>query len=332
MTARTGDIGGDIRVLLTVSGGRVEHADIRSTRPKNAARVFNGKSPAGLTREIGAVFSLCGRAQTIAALRAAEAALGIPSDPSVEAARNALRHAEMISQSAMRLCLFWPRALGLAPEPGLVRLALETERAMITGLFGGAGWTRPGAATIEPAPALDEVIERLAEAVDEFCGGTPLRQELARLGLEGFGALPEGMDPEEGAFARQWDDERTAEARAAYGPGLAARLEASLTDLLALPGWLLAGVSAVSASEERAPARNSGMGMSEVETARGRLVHRVSVTDGLVSSCELSAPTEANFRPGGPVTAGLIGADAKDRARLELAAQLHVLAIDPCVA
>ena len=39
------------------------------------------------------------------------------------------------------------------------------------------------------------------------------------------------------------------------------------------------------------------------------------------------APTEANFAPGGAAEAGLKGAAADARA-----AELHVLAIDPCVA
>lgn len=326
------DISGEIRLVLHLAGSRVAKVDIRSTRPAHAAAIFKGHAAMDMPGEIGSVFSLCGRAQTIAALRAAEAALGIPSDPSVEAARDALRHTEMITQSAMRLCLFWPRALGIAPEPGLVRLALETEQAVIAGLFGGGGWTRPGAGVRAPDLALEEAVDRLTMAVDDYCARTPLRDELARLGLEGFGALPEGMTPEEGAFTRQWDDEGTAAARAAHGPGLAARLEAGLADLFTLPGWLLANITAIETVGDRMPARDAGTGTAVVETARGRLTHRLSVAGEQVEECEILAPTEANFRAGGPVAAGLIGTDASDRARLELAAHLHVIAIDPCVA
>ena len=68
--------------------------------------------------------------------------------------------------------------------------------------------------------------------------------------------------------------------------------------------------------------------MAEVETVRGALRHRIRIEDGRIADYAISAPTEANFRLGGPVEAGLLGAAA---AGIESAARLHVLAIDPCV-
>lgn len=63
-------------------------------------------------------------------------------------------------------------------------------------------------------------------------------------------------------------------------------------------------------------------------TARGPLAHRVEVAEGRIAFYRIDAPTEVNFRTGGPAEAGLIGAPA---ANLAHAARLHILAIDPCV-
>ena len=74
-------------------------------------------------------------------------------------------------------------------------------------------------------------------------------------------------------------------------------------------------------------ARPSGEGAATVETARGPLTHEVEIRDLRVTRCRTTAPTERNFAPGGPVAAGLQGAPLD-----LLAAELHILAIDPCVA
>jgi Ni,Fe-hydrogenase I large subunit len=59
------------------------------------------------------------------------------------------------------------------------------------------------------------------------------------------------------------------------------------------------------------------------------LHHRISIENGLITDYQITAPTDANFLPGGPVSTGLIGALATDN--LARAAELHVLAVDPCV-
>ena len=320
--------GGEIRITLGVMDGRVARVDIASSRADVSGRLFRGREIGPVIDDIGRVFSLCGRAQTIAALRAVEAAVGLEVSRPVEAARDALRQAEMISQTAMRLCLYWPRALGLAPEPELVRLALDTERMIEGDMLGGTAWKRPGAGVAAPGAALEDQIERLAEAGEQFVCETPLRHELARRGLAGFGALPEGMAPEEGPLKRLWHDARVAGIRAEHGAGLMARLEAGLAELDQLHRRL----SEACATVEPVAARNveigSGTGQAEVETARGPLRHEVTLENGVVAGYRIDAPTELNFRTGGPVEAGLIGAPSEG---IEAAARLHVVAIDPCV-
>ncbi|GGD43477.1 hypothetical protein [Sinisalibacter lacisalsi] len=324
MTRPSPDIAGTIRVTLTPENGRVGGVVIASTRPVAAARMFEGLQAAEMTRRIGRVFSLCGAAQTVAALDAVEQALGIAPAPGVAAAREAARLAEMLTQTVMRLALHWPRALGLDLRPDLVRAALEAERGLEARVLG-EGWRQPGAALGAPG-ALDDRLAPLMALADDPLPGA-LAEALAARGIEGFGALAPGQGPEAGALSRNWDSPAVAALRARHGAGLAVRLAASRHDLEALPDALAAALARVAETPPRPATRDTGRGAATVETARGPLTHRVEIADGIVTACETEAPTEANFTARGPVATGLTGAPLDP-----VAAELHVLAIDPCVA
>jgi len=325
MTNNTADIAGDIRISLTPDGSRVGCVSIVSTRPVSVARMFVGQAPDQMTATIGRVFSLCGTAQTVAALRAVEQALGVAPTAAVEAARDAARLAEMITQTVMRLALHWPRVLGEDLRPDLVRAAMTAERGLEAAVLGD-GWRVAGAGLPAPGADLAALIAPLAGL-----GRDPLLVQLADAlivrGLEGYGALPDGQAPEAGALTRNWDAPAVAEIRSHHGAGLAARLAAAGEDLRRLPEALEAALDGVGPADARPASRTRGRGTATVETARGPLTHRVEIAEGRIALCETDAPTEANFTPAGAVAAGLSGAP------LDLvAAELHVLAVDPCVA
>ncbi len=327
MTRAATDPAGAIRVTLTAEAGRVAAVDILSTRPDQPARIFEGRKVDEVIRLIGRVFSLCGTAQTVAALRAAEVALGVDPAPGVEAARDLMRQAEMLTQITLRLGLHWPRVLGLPLQPEPVRVALEAERALEAAVLG-SGWRLPGVGLMgADMGAAEAVLDQLDAVLSQADLGTALQEALRANGIESYGALPDGRAPEPGSLARYWSAPRVVAIRARHGAGLAARLAASLEELTQLPGAMRALLAGVEATPKRLPGRDSGQGRAEVETARGPLVHAIEIAGGIVTRCEITAPTEANFAQTGPVTTGLIGA----RPDL-LAAELHVLAIDPCVA
>lgn len=330
MTLTSGDICGDIRLLARVQAGVqagvIVSVEIASTRPAQAARIFEGRPVAALCDGVGRVFSLCGTAQTVAALTATEAALGYPPAPGAQAVRDLARLAEMLTQTTMRLALHWPRALGLALRPDLLRGCLAAEAAIAAGVLG-PDWRAPGAGVPVPAQGLSETLGALDMQLQAADPGAVLAEALAGLGLDAYGTLPEGMAPEAGALRRCWEHETVAAVRAAQGAGLAARLAAARAELALLPLQMIEALDAISPEPARAPSRQTGHGEAVVETARGPLTHRLTVDNGIVTACVTEAPTEANFAPGGPATAGLVGQAANRQA-----AELHVLAIDPCVA
>jgi len=72
-------------------------------------------------------------------------------------------------------------------------------------------------------------------------------------------------------------------------------------------------------------------GLSQVETARGRLIHRVNIEEGLINKYQILAPTEWNFHPRGVVTQSLAGLNTTDKTELSRFSHLLINAIDPCV-
>jgi hypothetical protein len=110
------------------------------------------------------------------------------------------------------------------------------------------------------------------------------------------------------------------------GNGLLPRLAAQLTEVARL-------LSDSQGPAQPAPAAlPPGIGLSQVQAARGLLVHRVHIRDGRIIAYAILAPTEWNFHPRGVVAAGLQqilqqhGAD-----RIAPLVRLFIAAVDPCV-
>ncbi|MCU7812106.1 MAG: nickel-dependent hydrogenase large subunit, partial [Candidatus Thiodiazotropha sp. (ex Notomyrtea botanica)] len=117
--------------------------------------------------------------------------------------------------------------------------------------------------------------------------------------------------------------------------GLMTRMAARMLELSAIPGALmdllhkLIGEESVHQIEPIHGTKGVGLGI--VEAARGRLAHRVSLADSVISRYQILAPTEWNFHPEGVVARGLLGLPAGDEAALRRQASLFINAVDPCV-
>ncbi|MBK1617110.1 hypothetical protein CKO42_01320 [Lamprobacter modestohalophilus] len=107
------DLAGQLEIRLDQRSGAVA---IGSSRPVTAARVFAGKSPAEVVRQLPTLFSLCGTAQAAACTAACEQALGRQPSAAVLARRRALVQAETIKEHLWRLLLDWPKMLECKAE------------------------------------------------------------------------------------------------------------------------------------------------------------------------------------------------------------------------
>ena len=74
-----------------------------------------------------------------------------------------------------------------------------------------------------------------------------------------------------------------------------------------------------------------GVGIAQVEAARGRLIHFVETEERHVRRYQIVAPTEWNFHPDGVLVRGLTGLPVDGPEAALRTAELFVHAVDPCV-
>ncbi len=116
------------------------------------------------------------------------------------------------------------------------------------------------------------------------------------------------------------------------GFGLVARLVACLSELSRIPAQMLDILDTLEETRsEEQPCRGDGIGIGQVEAARGRLVHAVEMAGDTVSRYRILAPTEWNFHPEGAAAQGLAKIAATGGEDLVTLARLFVTAVDPCV-
>lgn len=342
---------------------------IQSTRPQLAQKLLAGRAPDEAAHLVGLIFSLCGKAQRVAAEAACAAAQGVFADESGKDRATAVL-LELAQEHAWRLLLNWPQQagapLGIAPDMAsllalrqaagdaarfaatlddLLTATLLGEPAadwLARDLAGFDAWRRAGSTpTARLFAALGEgadagisqaaLLPPLARLEDDIA------RELARRALEvpGFCAQPLWRDApaETGALARLFDQPLLAAWIARRGRGAGARLLARLLELAALPARLLALSSAfapdAAAALVRAWSLGENGGLAGVETSRGLLLHVVRLQEGKVAQYRIVAPTEWNFHPDGPLAQALSGLAAGDD--LAARAQLVAQSLDPCV-
>ena len=259
----TGFDPGSVRLTLEQGdSGLIRSSAVVCQRPSLSA-LFRGQAPAQVVNLVPMLYSLCGKAQGIAAQAALAAARGNP----VAAHVDAEAWAEAAREHAWKLLVDWPRQLGLSPdEPFFVRLL----RARADERHGLAG-------ELSAYPLLAQLVAAAGH------GGEIAKLFVARLG----------------------ERRRQLEEWLAGHPGTLGLIEA---DPL-----------------------GAGTGQARVETARGPLVHRMSVEDDRVTDYVVTAPTDVYFAPGGEVARWLDRLQGLPRAEAEHQARLLVLAFDPCV-
>ncbi len=117
-----------------------------------------------------------------------------------------------------------------------------------------------------------------------------------------------------------------------YGNGLLVRLVAQLREVAGIPAHLfdLAGqIGNDSPLPPPAPLAD-GIAWAQLPAARGLLIHRLVLREGVVYDYRIIAPTEWNFHPQGVVAQGLRTLRGDDD-NLRRQAALWITAVDPCV-
>lgn len=381
-------IEGRLDISFQVEGGKVLGVGIASSRPLRITSLFAGKSPEEVLALIPSLYSICGTAQTCAAVEAFEHALGLHVSPSTRAARDVAVWAETAREHLLRLVMMIGRP---SERFGIAEIMPMTQqmKAALDSVFKLGGKGDDGGY----AGDLAEHIERLDDFLARAVFGEPLSTWRARQGsatlaqwiaaqstdvavllgqieqkgwrdIGGAGALDglpllkgvdlvnamktddfiafpiwQGHSYETTPLARQAQESLIRDLMAQSGTGLMTRLAALLVELAKIPDHmrqLLDGSKSETIGEVKegiAKTAEKGIGLAQVEAARGRLAHAVWMDKGKVSQYRILAPTEWNFHPQGVAAKALKALSFADGDVTELKAQADAVinAIDPCV-
>ena len=347
---------GRIDIRIAAGNGGVREVGLRSSRPQVAQKLLAGRSPAEAADLVGRIFTLCGRAQRIAAETACEAAAGVQPDAALNEMRGRKVLAELAQEHAWQLLVSWPQQAERAPDTSTMNRVREAARKPETliatlepilaeRILGEppAAWrkktlpefevwrrenrTLPAALFAGLNPKLDAgtgsaILPPLHEWSDEDLNSLGGRA----LNAPGYCARPLWRDApaETGAIARQSRNALVAEWIGARGCGAGARLLARLLELAEA-----ATITGPAHAMVRRSALEQNTGMAGVETSRGLLFHVVRLEGGRIDQYRIVAPTEWNFHPAGPVVQALRALPADGD--LEANARAVALAFDPCV-
>lgn len=350
---------GKLQLNIAHNGNEIIGVDIRSTRPQ-AFQLLKNKTPEQAIQLAQSLFSLCGKAQGAAAEAAVAAARGISLDRF-----DALEHAvacEALQEHCWRLLLDWPKMLGLPQQQAdfirwhanLRRIGQEKTTAQhsnlrelkreVETLWLGMPtqewlnmqrwqdvqywWNTGHSPAARLFAALAAVEEQTMPSATALLPNSTAAEILAANPEKfhtDFAARPlwNKCPAETGALAYHADAVLMQQALQAYPSRLLARVLARLYDALQILSANFAGRLTYASVQ-------SGSGLAIVQTARGVLMHQVSIDLERIRDYLVIAPTEWNFHPAGSLVTSLLGVQGDGQQLLKLA-EMQVLALDPCI-
>lgn len=324
---------GRIQIVLNRASPTVQ---LSIQRPLAAIQqLLVGKPVEQVLEHIPLLFSICSHAQSLAALQACQAALGVPINMELRNAQQQLVNLETQREHLLRILMDWSVSLEQVPNPALI------QRVMRVLPQAKADWFKDGNAfslTSELASIPIEIPETweallavhiFALPVDEWRRLDTLtalqawidtqtslaaqtlaalqQQNLARLGANAF-----PLSQEASVLKRQAQQPLIKVALARYGNGVFTRYLARLVELVHAPVWQA----------------------DWVEAARGSLQHQVTLNlDQRIASYKILAPTDVSFAAEGLAAHGLQAVLATTPNQVvEHHARTWIAAVDPCVA
>ena len=319
-----------LKLTLDSTGAQLSAHISRQGTP-DLEQLALGRTPDEVLGLLPLLFPVCPMAHQAAFLAAVENALKVELPPGQVAARKAAVLGESISTAVWRGALHWPTLLGKAPMIAPVRRARDASDRLTKALYE-MPWAQFGGAELRfDFPEIKRAFYDLKTAVGgtealarselcpsfSFAAADPLGQDLFDVDLEPFLACREET-PRSMAFPEITEAGLADWFRASadYTEALVWSFHKRLPELAehkAL-GVMLGG---------------SGAGLGIAVTARGRLRHCVVLEDGHIARWSVTAPTDWNFAPDGPV--------ARAAQRLEMdddladQAKWLVAAFDPCL-
>ena len=324
---------GEIALGVAWHDGRIVDVELVSQRPHVAAALIGRPADAAVAL-VPSLFALCGKAQGRAATLALAAARGVDTPPHVDAAVAA----EAMREHLWRLLLDLPPTLDMPARRDLAERALPAaargERAGVARVLDDPFWPTLFAAlaALPELPCVDALLPNL-DADATVAQWPRLDAALARW------PTWQGEPAETGAHARY------AGRNPAHAGPLAARWQARCAEVWAWAGGresldFTSGVRDAAQGSDplreaggvSAAAVATGVGRALVATARGLLMHEITLEGETIADYVIVAPTEWNFHPAGALADWLIDAPIASAGAARALAEHAVAALDPCVA
>jgi len=185
-------------------------------------------------------------------------------------------------------------------------------------------WTSQGHSTCQPLPNLKNSL--LA---------TTLNSQSAKQFIEQ--PTWQGEQYETNSLSRQIQHPLLQCLHSEFDDGLITRWTARLVELALIPQHMRDLHKNINNTPIEASPASQILGIAQVEAARGRLIHRVELTQEnnnktTISNYQIVAPTEWNFHPKGLIHHSLMNIKVHNQQEHEQLAHLMINAIDPCVA
>ncbi len=162
-----------------------------------------------------------------------------------------------------------------------------------------------------------------------------LNRQLQQEDLTAFGRTPhwQGHCFEVTLLNRQLSQPLIAELDSRYRNGLIVRIVGHLLEVARISSQLKQFFTSIKndAAIPTQSTMDNGVGLAQVQAARGPLLHRLELRQRRVYDYRIVAPTEWNFHPEGVVTQGLKQLTAANPIDLQRQAELFINAVDPCV-
>ncbi len=309
---------GMLHIRLAWDGAAIRAANITPRRLLDPIRLVRGQPPQQAAQALPLLYSLCGKAQGVAAQLALAAAQGDASAATPQQAREVA--AEALRESAWHFLIDLPRHFGLPPDPhGLAQLRKDPA----AGMPWDELYARSGMASL-PESGAENQGEDGVPRLPDFDERQIIEEILPALLREpDFAVYPHwrGGAAETGAAAR----------RGEAGRGALARLRMRHEELPRLAAALRDDAEAMRLGWIKHARVGENAGLAWLQTSRGLLLHYARLENGAVEDYRIVAPTEWNFHPRGAYARELAGQPAATPDEARRRAELLLLAFDPCV-
>lgn len=167
---------GRIEVRLRCRAGRVQAAEVRSSRPRAAEQLFAGQPVDRVLQTVPMLFSVCATAQGCAAVAATEAALGLVPDRAHRAARELLVLFETAREHLWRILLDWPVVVDRDPDAEALAASTRLFKELSTVLYPHHSVFLPGGGMLHVAQGeLHFRIGALGRLLERSVLGVPMR-------------------------------------------------------------------------------------------------------------------------------------------------------------